>query len=363
MTASGPLPRSLPITQPVITQRALRYRALTALAIALLSALVSWGCVERVHLIVTTQVLAHQSLAIDTVVTGALCAVGALIALWYAATSCLAFLTLALRAAGRVSDRLVADRLAALVHQLGPAPLRRLVGVGAAGILAVALAATPASAASSGFAPDDLGYSESTSSSAPSESGPAGSAPSEQARSEPMPPDSTGELPTSEASETPAPTHPPVVAPTPSTPATEPPAGTPNAPEPSSAASPASTPPSSAATAPRTDVDAAANGAPVRMKRVVVGDAPAIPPTPAQPAPEQSLPDQPPPPSSTYVVAPGDSLWTITASLLGEEATTQAIAAQWPRLYQANLDLIGSNPDLINPGTPLRVPGLTATEN
>lgn len=58
----------------------------------------------------------------------------------------------------------------------------------------------------------------------------------------------------------------------------------------------------------------------------------------------------------SVTVRPGDSLWGITAEILGEDATPADVADAWPRLYEANRDLIGPDPDLIHPGVVLAVP-------
>ncbi|WP_258522175.1 peptidoglycan-binding protein LysM [Actinomyces sp. Z5] len=63
--------------------------------------------------------------------------------------------------------------------------------------------------------------------------------------------------------------------------------------------------------------------------------------------------------AASHRVAVGESLWSITASLLGPEAATADIAAAWPHLYQANVETIGTDPGLIHPGTLLTVPALT----
>lgn len=60
--------------------------------------------------------------------------------------------------------------------------------------------------------------------------------------------------------------------------------------------------------------------------------------------------------SGTVVVRPGDCLWSLAAQHLGPEATEVAIAAEWPRWYAANADVIGDNPDLLVPGLRLRIP-------
>lgn len=54
------------------------------------------------------------------------------------------------------------------------------------------------------------------------------------------------------------------------------------------------------------------------------------------------------------VVAPGDSLWAISARLLGTSDPTR-IAAFWPKLYAANRDVI-ADPNLIFAGQVLQVP-------
>jgi nucleoid-associated protein YgaU len=51
----------------------------------------------------------------------------------------------------------------------------------------------------------------------------------------------------------------------------------------------------------------------------------------------------------TYMVRPGDSLSKIAKALLGD-------AKKWRQLYEANKDVVGSNPDLIRPGQVLKIP-------
>lgn len=59
---------------------------------------------------------------------------------------------------------------------------------------------------------------------------------------------------------------------------------------------------------------------------------------------------------AALVVRRGDTLWDIAARHLGRDATDSAIAAEWPRWYEANRELIGADPDLILPGQRLRPP-------
>ena len=65
----------------------------------------------------------------------------------------------------------------------------------------------------------------------------------------------------------------------------------------------------------------------------------------------------PPPPSHEHVVVrPGDSLWSITERRLGAGATAGETARAWPLLYAANRDVVGPDPDLLEPGQRLVVP-------
>jgi hypothetical protein len=53
--------------------------------------------------------------------------------------------------------------------------------------------------------------------------------------------------------------------------------------------------------------------------------------------------------SESYVVRPGDSLWSVAGTSLGDPTA-------WPRIYALNRDLVGPDPDLILPGQLLRLP-------
>lgn len=57
-----------------------------------------------------------------------------------------------------------------------------------------------------------------------------------------------------------------------------------------------------------------------------------------------------------YVVSPGDTLWAIARRDLGPGASPTSVEARWREIYRANLTVVGSNPDLILPGTPLVLP-------
>lgn len=53
--------------------------------------------------------------------------------------------------------------------------------------------------------------------------------------------------------------------------------------------------------------------------------------------------------SDEYTVEAGDTLRSIAQQVYGD-------AAQWPRIYDANRQVIGSDPDTLSAGTTLRVP-------
>jgi len=92
---------------------------------------------------------------------------------------------------------------------------------------------------------------------------------------------------------------------------------------------------------------------------VAVGFAPAPPAAvvaPHTPAESPASADEPADGPVTYTVRPGDSLWRITATLLGPGATGASINKAWPALYAANEEEVGPDPALIHPGLVLRVP-------
>lgn len=67
------------------------------------------------------------------------------------------------------------------------------------------------------------------------------------------------------------------------------------------------------------------------------------------------------PAGTSVVVLAGDSLWRIAQRALGPDATDQEVAAEWPRWYAANADVIGADPDHVVPGQVLRAPDPAAT--
>lgn len=61
-------------------------------------------------------------------------------------------------------------------------------------------------------------------------------------------------------------------------------------------------------------------------------------------------------PVQEVIVRRGESLWAIAARVLGPGADAGEIAAEWPRWYAANRELIGPDPHLVLPGQRLRAP-------
>ena len=56
------------------------------------------------------------------------------------------------------------------------------------------------------------------------------------------------------------------------------------------------------------------------------------------------------------VVRSGDTLWTIAARHLGPEASDVDVALEWPRWFDNNRAVIGSNPNALLPGQILKSP-------
>jgi hypothetical protein len=65
------------------------------------------------------------------------------------------------------------------------------------------------------------------------------------------------------------------------------------------------------------------------------------------------------PPRQAVVVHRGDSLWSMSTSVVGTDASNAEIASFVADLYAANRALIGDDPNLIQPGTVMTVPGGT----
>ena len=85
---------------------------------------------------------------------------------------------------------------------------------------------------------------------------------------------------------------------------------------------------------------------------------PATPPPAAAATPSAVTPSLPTAPSRSYVVKPGDCLWSIAAGLLGPAVGAQAIDTAWRAIYTNNRAAIGDNPNLIHIGITLELPPL-----
>ena len=82
-------------------------------------------------------------------------------------------------------------------------------------------------------------------------------------------------------------------------------------------------------------------------------DSPTVPPAETSPPGPDSIPAP-----ATVTVAAGDTLWSITETLLPTGASDAEIAAAWPGVHAANASTIGTDPDVILVGQQLVVPSL-----
>lgn len=83
----------------------------------------------------------------------------------------------------------------------------------------------------------------------------------------------------------------------------------------------------------------------------------AAPPTSTPPSTPATTPSSAPAPTDTYVVRPGDSLWSIALAHPATGADTGTDTdARWRALWHANRAVVGDDPDLIHPGQALRLP-------
>lgn len=139
------------------------------------------------------------------------------------------------------------------------------------------------------------------------------------------------------------------------------PANPPTSPPTSATAIPTATPPATPTATPT-----GAPSAPTAPPRAGVDPgwrAPAPPPAPAATVPvpadpllldgRRVVPDE----RTLVTVRRGDTLWDLAARHLGPQATDAEIAAEWPRWYAANREVVGDDPDLLLPGRQLQAPG------
>ncbi len=89
----------------------------------------------------------------------------------------------------------------------------------------------------------------------------------------------------------------------------------------------------------------------------------AAPPPPARTVAEPIDPvlltgaRHPPDERALVTVRRGDTLWDLAARGLGPTASDAEIAAEWPRWYAANRDVVGADPDLLAARAAARRPG------
>lgn len=69
--------------------------------------------------------------------------------------------------------------------------------------------------------------------------------------------------------------------------------------------------------------------------------------------PVRPVAQAPAPAAVTYVVKPGDCLWSIAGRVTGH-------SDRWPVLYSANRSIVGANPNLVYAGERLRLPWIRA---
>jgi LysM repeat protein len=80
-------------------------------------------------------------------------------------------------------------------------------------------------------------------------------------------------------------------------------------------------------------------------------------PSPVAPAPAAGRPQPTSPEAGDRIrVRAGDCLWLIASRRLGPQAGAEQVAAEWPRWFAANKDVIGADPAVIRPGQVLRAP-------
>ena len=92
-----------------------------------------------------------------------------------------------------------------------------------------------------------------------------------------------------------------------------------------------------------------ASGRQVATRRAAAGGAASVPTRPALADRGSTAPAQ-------WPVQRGDSLWSIAEALLPTAAGPAELDAAWRRIYRANRSVIGDDPDLLVPGTTLRLP-------
>ena len=94
----------------------------------------------------------------------------------------------------------------------------------------------------------------------------------------------------------------------------------------------------------------------------VTATAPAVTTTISSDARGSATPAEPAARPDTVVVTPGDTLWHIAQRALPSDAGAADIASAWPAWYADNAEVIGDDPDLLQPGQVLHAPTTTSTD-
>jgi nucleoid-associated protein YgaU len=81
----------------------------------------------------------------------------------------------------------------------------------------------------------------------------------------------------------------------------------------------------------------------------VTGSSPVVPAVSASPAPATTAGGGGGGNEQTYEIQSGDTLLSIAEQFYGDNS-------QWRKIYDANRDVIGSNPDALKVGTTLKIP-------
>jgi resuscitation-promoting factor RpfA len=310
---------------------------------------------------------------VETYLEIALVGIGCLLAAWIALTSTLGAACVAGRTAGRrwaAGERIVQRHAPAVVRRLTSVGVALSVGAGLALGAGSAHAAPPEPAPPATPPAVDLGWRSTTPHGieplpAPTEATEpdASVAPSTTQRPQALS-DLHSDTPThgapapARSSDSTAPAPAPAA---PAGPARSSSLGT-DTPTPPAAHAPRTSPgheadgaaPVAPASSPSTAPEAGGASGPrhVPLGTLVGGTAPPAPPEAAgsMPVTESSAS------SVSVVVLRGDSLWKLAERALGPGASDQQVATESRRWYEANIDVIGADPDVLLPGQVLQVP-------
>ncbi|MCR2052372.1 peptidoglycan-binding protein LysM [Actinomyces bowdenii] len=300
-----------------------------ALASGALCAVLGLTAVRAAHALAQTPAawwgMSQLGSAVVCLASGA----GALGALWHMVSAAVAAALLPHGRQARTGASGARGAALALLDRWGAPMVRRI----AAGALIVGLGSSPAMAAADPQAGDDLGWQPTVSATQDPSADGGRSGPQEAPPAPPGLPSPQPQAPQPQSPQAPAP---------------EPPAPEDQAPDSPGTAGPASPQQRAGATTPAPPVTPSpSDPQPPAPQGLEPGDSGTG--SPADRAPDGST-------TGRHVVVRGESLWSITAGLLPQDAGNAGIARAWPVLYRANAQTIGPDPSLITPGTVLTIP-------